>query len=227
MDKVGKKTLEVMSEAHFYNKWLFKQISYWVKGDILEVGAGIGNFTELLKNKGKVTALDLNPDYIKILKKNLQGRAGFGDIEKGKYFFKNRKFDTIICMNVLEHTKDDEEALRNMFNLSKKGGRLILLVPACSFAYSGMDEDLGHWRRYNKKEAEVKLRKAGFRIERSFYLNVFGLFGWWFNGKVLGKRNIHSGQLKIFDTIAQPILKLEEIIRPPFGLSVVTVGIKK
>ncbi len=227
MDIVGKKTLEVMSQAVFYNKWLFKQIGPWVKGDILEVGAGIGNFTELLKEKGRVTALDFNKDYIKILKKMLGGRAGFGDIEKGKYFFKNGKFDAIICMNVLEHIKNDEKALKNMFNLLKKGGRLILLVPAHSFAYSGLDHDLGHFRRYNRNMVERKMKMAGFKIEKAFYLNVFGLLGWWFNGKVLRKRNILSGQLKIFDTIAQPILKIEEKMRPPFGLSVVTVGIRK
>jgi len=58
MDKVGKNTLEIMSKAVWYNSWLFEQIKRYLRGDILEVGAGIGNFTSRFKEYGHVVAIE-------------------------------------------------------------------------------------------------------------------------------------------------------------------------
>ncbi len=216
--KTGTKTLEIMSSANWYNNWLLKQFGRYLKGDILEVGAGIGNFTSKLSKYGRVTAIDYDPEY---------RNANFGDIEKGKYFFGKRKFDAIVCMNVLEHIGDDRLALTNMFDLLNSGGVLVLLVPAFSFAYGPMDADLGHFRRYSKMEVAEKLHDSGFQIQDSKYLNWLGLLGWFFNGKILGKKIIPKGQLGLFDKIARPVLILEEFIKPSFGLSVLAISKKK
>ena len=136
-DKVGNETLEIMRTVEWYNNWLFSFIKDDCRGKILEVGAGIGNFTPLLTKKGKVYAVDYNKGYLKNLEKNLGDRVkvGYGDIEKGKLDFNNTKFDTIVCMNVLEHIRADDKALKNMYNLLRKKGKLILLVPAFSIAF--------------------------------------------------------------------------------------------
>jgi SAM-dependent methyltransferase len=218
MDKVGHQTLEIMNKANWYNEWLLDQIKTYLKGDILEVGAGMGNFTSKLSKYGKVTAIDYDPNY-----KN----ANFGDIEKGKYFFANtKKFDVIVCMNVLEHIKDDKRALKNMYELLKPNGKLILLVPAFNFAYSKLDKNLGHFRRYSQGEVEKKLLASSFQILASGYLNWLGLIGWFVNGKIFKKSLLPEGQLKVFDVLARPLLILEKYLRPSFGLSVLAIGKK-
>jgi len=230
--EIGEKTLEIMNTAGWYNNWLLKQIAKHLKGDILEVGAGIGNFTSKLSKYGNITAIDYDPNY-----KN----ANYGDIEKGKYFFgknlpaarlpagqgRQESFDTIVCMNVLEHIKDDRKALKNMFSLLNKNGKLILLVPAHQWAYGQMDAGLGHFRRYTKIEVERKLHDSRFLIQDSRYLNWLGLIGWFINAKILKRKTIPEGQLGLFDKLARPFLILEEFIRPPFGLSVLAIGEKK
>ena len=220
--KTGQKTLEIMSKANWYNNWLLKRAGKYLKGDILEVGAGIGNFTSKLSKYGKVTAIDNDQNY-----KN----ANYGDIEKGEYFFGNKKFDSIVCMNVLEHIKDDKKALGNMFSLLKKNGKLILLVPAHEWAYGQMDKELGHFRRYSKGEVENKILNFKFlsrsvTILNSHYLNWLGLVGWFINGRVLGRKIIPENQLGIFDYIARPFLLLEKFVSPPFGISVLAIGQK-
>ncbi len=227
MDLIGKKTLEIMNKAPWYNGWLYSRISPFLGGQILEIGAGIGNFTKLLSKKGQVTAIDYDKTYLSYLKRLVGGRAGWGDIEKGKYFFRKKKFDSIVCMNVLEHIKNDKRALSNMRDLLKDEGRLVLLVPAHQFAYGLIDRDLGHYRRYTRDSLDVKLVSVGFKVKKIFYLNFLGLAGWWFNGKILKKRVIPSSQLGIFDLVSRPFLKLEEILYLPFGLSVVAVAYKK
>ncbi|OGM76655.1 hypothetical protein A2210_01630 [Candidatus Woesebacteria bacterium RIFOXYA1_FULL_40_18] len=218
MDKVGKNTLEIMSKAVWYNSWLFEQIKRYLSGDILEVGAGIGNFTSRFKEYGHVVAIDYDAGY---------ENASYGDIEKGKYFFRNRKFDTIVCMNVLEHIKDDRRALDNMRRLLRKKGRLVLLVPAHQWAFGVMDKNLGHYRRYTKIELSEKLQTSNFKLQTSKYLNWLGLIGWFINGKALGKKVIPENQLGMFDYIARPFLLMEAIFEPPVGLSVLVIGEKK
>jgi len=215
--KTGEKTLEIMSTASWYNNWLIGQISKYLNGDILEIGAGIGNFTSKLSKYGKVTAIDYDPDY-----KN----ANYGDIEKGKYFFEDKKFDSIICMNVLEHIKDDKKTLGNMFSLLKKNGKLILLVPAHEWAYGQMDKELGHFRRYSKGEVEKKVLNSNFSIINSHYLNWLGLIGWIVSGKALKGILFSNWGLGIFDFIAQPLLLIEKFINLPFGLSVLVIAEK-
>lgn len=213
--KTGEKTLEIMKDAVWYNNWLVRQISKHLKGDILEVGAGIGNFTSKLAKYGKITAIDYDPNY-----KN----ANYGDIEKGKYFFEKKSFDTIVCMNVLEHIENDSKALKNMFNLLRSGGKLILLVPAFPSAYGLMDADLGHFRRYTVGSAGKKMKKAGFEVVGNKYINWLGLIGWFVNGKILKQNIISKWQVGLFDKISRPLLLIEEFINPPFGLSVLAVG---
>lgn len=222
--KTGKKTLEIMSTASWYNKWLLEHIGKHLKGNILEVGAGIGNFTSKLSKFGKVTAIDYDPDY-----KN----ANYGDIEKGKYFFAqgkttliSKKFDTIVCMNVLEHIKNDKKALLNMFNLLNPGGKLILLVPAFQFAFSSLDYKLGHFRRYTIFSVSEKVITSGFKIVDSRYLNWLGLVGWLVSGKILKGILFSNWGLGIFDFIARPLLMVEKIMKLPFGLSVLVVAEK-
>lgn len=224
MDKIGKKTLEIMKEAKFYNRWLLGMFKPYLGNNILEIGSGIGNFTVQLEKFGEVTATDIDKYYLNKLRKLMPGKSGFGDIEKGKFFFENKKFNSIICLNVLEHINDDRSALRNMFNLLKKDGYLVLLVPAHQKAYTKIDKNLGHFRRYSVSTLKSKAEEVGFEISKIKYLNMPGIFGWFFNGKILRKGVIPKSQLKIFDKLFVPWLIIEKKIKIPIGLSVLLIA---
>jgi len=229
MDKTGKETLKIMRIVRWYNNWLFSLIKSHLKGEILEAGAGIGNFTHLLSTQGIVTSVDISEDYIKTLRKMSIANVeiGFGDIEKGKYFFKNRKFNTIVCLNVLEHIKEDKEALSNMNKLLKPRGRLILLVPAHQGAFGSLDKNLGHFRRYSKKQLLEKLVNSRFEVSKLRFLNCLGAIGWFVNARILRKKLLPKNQLTIFDKLARPFLIVEKFIESPFGLSLLVIAEKK
>lgn len=224
-----KESLEIMKAVGHYNKWLFSTISPFVHGDILEIGAGIGTFTFPLTGLGNVTTVDNNPDCVAHARELLKETAdvGFGDIETGKYFFGKRRFDSIVCLNVLEHIKDDLVALANMYALLKPQGRLILLVPSHKSLYGALDERYGHWRRYSKKPLAEKLRGVGFIIQEMRYLNWFGAIGWFVNGRILSRNTLPRGPLSIFDIISRPALLIERYLQPPFGISVLAIGEKR
>ncbi len=226
MDVVGEETLKTMKMVRWYNNWLLDTIKPYLGESILEIGAGIGNFTFDLANYGKVWGIDINSDYIKTLakRKNKRVYTGFGDIESGKYFFENQKFDTIVCLNVLEHIKNDKKALKNMHQLLNLGGNLILLVPAHETLLSNFDRELGHFRRYTTQGAKDKLEGVGFTKIKTRYLNWAAAVGWLLLMKLLKKKRIPESEVRTFDTLGKFLLLPEKFIKLPFGLSVLAIA---
>lgn len=221
----GTQTLESMSEAEGYNKWLLNKFKTYLKGEILEIGSGVGNFTTLLKDFGDVTATDVNQEYILGLKKdNLTENIGFADIEKGRYYFKNKRFDVVVCLNVVEHIKDDGKALKNLHDLLKAKGNLILIVPSHQSLFGEVDSSIGHFRRYDKKKLIKVLEKLGFKILKQRRLNFLGAMGWFVAGKLLKQKTIKKGNVKIFNIISPLFLFLERFFEPPLGTSVFIVA---
>jgi len=228
MSEIGNKTLETMSSAKWYNRWLFSLMKKHIGKEILEVGVGIGNFTGFLSQVGKVTAIDIDQKYIKKLQKRLgSSNVGKGDIENNTYFFRGKKFDCVVCLNVLEHIKADKKALRNIYSLLNEGGKLILLVPAHKLLYSKFDKKLGHFRRYTKIEIDMKLKEAGFKNIHIRYLNWWAAAGWLFFMKLLKSKEMPKSPVAIFDSFGKLLLLPEKILPPPFGLSVYAIAQKK
>jgi 2-polyprenyl-3-methyl-5-hydroxy-6-metoxy-1,4-benzoquinol methylase len=232
MDK-GQQTLESMSMAPAYNQWILKKFSKYLKGDILEIGSGIGNFTKLLVKYGDVWASDISKDYIQTLKQEISELKGVGiaDIEKGKYYFNSspsvqKKFDVIVCLNVVEHIKNDEQALMNLHKLLKPKGVLILIVPSGMNLYGKIDQAIGHYRRYNKAKLQKQLQKIGFKILKSRLLNFIGGLGWFFSGKVLKQTTVKKHNVKIFNLISPAFLLLERFWEPPLATSVFIIARK-
>lgn len=225
----GTKTLENMNQAKFYNKWTLSKFDIYLKGNILEVGCGTGTFTSTLSKYGEVTAIDIDQNLLQRVgdSKNLKVAAGYGDIEKGKYFFKNKSFDTIVCINVLEHIKDDEAALQNMYNLLKTNGKLILLVPVYNFLYGEIDRAINHFRRYDPAKLRKQLEQKGFLIKNSRKLNFLGALGWFVAGRVLKNRQVEESKIQLFNIVAPFFLSIENFIEPIIGTSVLIIGEKK
>lgn len=225
-DQLGQETLESMSLALWYNNWTLRQFESFLKGQILEVGSGIGNFTSKLTEYGHVTAIDINDHYLKYLKqlgyRDLE--MGEGNIEKGRYFFTGRRFNTIVCLNVLEHIADDTQALKNLYHLLKKEGHLVLLVPTNPHLFGEIDKSIGHYRRYDKGQLVARLKATGFEIIRSRRINFLGGIGWWFSGKVLKSKTVKPSSIQIFNLIAPLALAVENLFEPPIGTSVLVIA---
>ncbi len=226
MQTHGHTTLESMSQALWYNRWTMNKFSSFLTGDILEVGCGIGNFTPALARFGRVWAIDIDRDALARTKKQITDgvKVGFGDIEKGKYFFSKRKFDTLICLNVLEHIQNDGDAIQNMHTLLHTGGHLILLVPIYQALYGTIDSAIGHYRRYAPTEILRLLTNSGYLIVSSRKLNFLGAIGWWLSGRMLRRSTVSKRRIWLFNRVAPWVLPVEDLIEPPFGTSILIVA---
>ncbi len=224
----GAMTLKLLEKASHYNRWIHETIRPYLGRDIVEVGAGIGNITRYLLPHGRVTATDMAPAYLAELRRSFGAfehvRVKPLDISRNS-FPESEIYDTVVCLNVLEHVEDDAEALRNMRRLLRPGGRAVVFVPANPRLYCEIDRGVGHHRRYLKEELGRKLVAAGFRLEHLRYHNTIGALGWWFHGKVLRRKALTGGAIRGFDW-TMPLLRLLERIESRFSLSVLAVGRK-
>jgi len=231
VEKTNTFTLLLLEEADAYQRWIFERIRPYLKGTILEVGCGIGNLTGLILNQGSVLATDVEANYLDLVCKKYGNHPNFitgmiWDIQtdpQGKF---DRTFDTILCSNVLEHIEGDVTVLRHFQNLLSEGGRLVLLVPALKWLYNQLDRDLGHVRRYTKKELVSKMEQSGFRILEASYFNPFGISGWFFNGSVLKRHLLPKHQVKIFNRMVPLFKSLEKVIPKWVGQSLIAAGEK-
>lgn len=80
------------------------------------------------------------------------------------------KYDIIAAYDVIEHIKDDQAALKNIFNHLNPGGTLILTVPQHKWLWSNIDVLAYHQRRYSKKQLFRQLEECGFAVK---YHNAF------------------------------------------------------
>ena len=229
-ERYGHAILRELNSARRFNKWLIKIIEPWLGNRILEIGSGIGNISRQLPKKTLLTTSDYEDEYIKILSQAFQHDERVNvehlDLSKDEGFEKLAgKYDSVICLNVLEHIDDDESALRRMGSLLSPGGYLIVQVPQYRFLMSKLDRKIGHFRRYNKKVLSHKMESVGLIPDRILNMNALGLLGWLVNNKLLGRVSFGKFQLKIFDMLV-PIMGLCEKWLPHPGLSIIAVARK-
>ena len=225
----GEKTLRRMRSLHRYNAWVWEQLAPFVGRRVLEVGSGIGNMTRFLSGRELVVATDVDPGYLSVLQEafrhdphvrvcrfDLAADEPLDGVAAGG-------FDTVVCLNVLEHIADDVAALRRIRGLLAVGGRVVLVVPALRALYGETDRAIGHHRRYERDEILEKLRQAGFALEHSSTFNSIGVLGWYFNARLLRRRAVPGIQSRINDRLV-PLLRWERRLRLPVGLSLLVVG---
>jgi len=98
---------------------------------------------------------------------------------------------------------------------------LFVRVPALPLIYGKNDEAIGHYRRYTKNSLSLALATAGFEVRRIKYQNVAGIIPWFIIGRLCQRSlAVAPGEGRLFD-MTVPIWRwIENILPPPFGLSV-------
>lgn len=144
----------MMNSAVNYNKFIFDKFSSYIYGNVLEFGAGTGNFSLMIKNKCEyLDIIDEKDKSISFLRERLKFEKNINitqsDIENIRKV--KKKFDAIVLLNVLEHIKEDDSAIETLLSLLNSDGTLIIQVPSFNFLYSDFDRSVGHYRRYKKK----------------------------------------------------------------------------
>jgi 2-polyprenyl-3-methyl-5-hydroxy-6-metoxy-1,4-benzoquinol methylase len=216
-------SLETLSNAEEYYKWLYSGVKNFIRGRVLEIGAGIGNFAKWAKDSAtEYHVTDADSFLVEKLKKEFPKAFLWNLYEP---FPGTDQYDTVIILNVIEHLEKDLEALRILHERLVPGGHLIIMVPAMQFLYGSLDRSFGHYRRYHKKQMQLLFERVPFTMIENRYVNVIGMFGWFLYGRILKKENLPEELCNRFNLVL-PLLKLERPIAYFTGLSLMSVGRK-
>jgi glycosyltransferase involved in cell wall biosynthesis len=226
-DAYGSEILARLSRAPRFNAWMADTVRPFCGSRVLEIGSGTGNLTRRLTPRKRYVASDINPLYLQTLS-HLQAdrpylETRYCDVTDLESFPRgDADFDTVICLNVIEHVEDDRRALENLRVVLEPGGRAIVLVPQGPAAFGTLDEVLGHRRRYTEDTVRDLARAAGFEVERIVPFNRIGSLAWWLNGKLLKRRTFGLLQIMALNALTPAFRRIDHAL--PFApLSLIAV----
>lgn len=208
-----------------YHRWLVNKFEKFLGKRLLEIGSGSGTITRFLLKPGRrVFPSDIDSYFLKILRREYP-QTLFLDITKPD-FKKIGGFDTVVAANLLEHIEDDRLALVNMNRLLRRGGNLLVLVPAHMLLFGSYDRLLGHHRRYTKEELANKVRLAGFRIIKIFYISKLTSLGWLVNARILKLSSLPTAPFLLLEKLTPFLDLIDKLIPFDFGTSIICIARK-
>jgi ubiquinone/menaquinone biosynthesis C-methylase UbiE len=220
---------QLMSRATRYFAWQARTAKQHLGRRVIETGCGTGNFTRHLTDRELVVSMDVVEECVEQARTRFAGHPHmqfrYLDVQDPAFLgLKAQRPDSIVCLNVLEHVRDDRLALEHMQQVLVPGGRAVFLLPAFASLYGPIDRNLGHFRRYSKGPWRTLAESTGFRVMHLRYFNLLGFFGWWANARILRRQAQSESQIELFDRVAVPVMsRFESWIEPPVGQSIYTV----
>lgn len=215
-----------------YLRWQLEQVEPFAGTRVLEVGCGVGSILDQLGARDLVMGIDLETELVEYARRRFLNRPGYQfatmDISRlspaESVLLKTYRFDTIVCINVLEHVEDDVAAIAAMADIVVPGGTVAIIVPAHPMLYGPYDRMEGHFRRYTMPRLRALLTESGLTLKRVHRFNLLGAAGWWVQYRLL-RRTIHGqSHFKILQAVMPLMRAIEARIKPPFGLSLVAVA---
>jgi glycosyltransferase involved in cell wall biosynthesis len=226
-DAYGSAILARLGRAPKFNTWMADIVRPWCGNRVLEIGGGTGAMTLLLVPRWTFVASDINPLYLRSLEALRRDRPYLQvqrvDVADGDSFPRPPGgFDTVVCLNVIEHIEGDVEAMRNLRRVLASDGRAIVLVPQGPWNYGSIDEALGHRRRYTEASLTELARASGFRVERLLRFNRLGSIPWFVSGRLFRRQTVGLFQIRMLNLLT-PLMRLLDRLLPLPALSLIAI----
>jgi SAM-dependent methyltransferase len=212
--------LERLGTAERFFNWVLDEFHPYLKGSVLEVGAGTGTITRRLVQRYpelRVTALEPATNVVGDLESFAavtpqvtvlrQTLAQAGRLRTGG-------FDAVLYLNVLEHIEDDADELRRAAEALRPGGALLVFGPALSWLYGELDYKAGHYRRYSVDGLRALAEAAGFEVHKAGYLDVLGVLPYWLLYRLGGRHSIGGTSIWGYDRVIVPVSRLLQRVAP-------------
>jgi glycosyltransferase involved in cell wall biosynthesis len=223
-DEHGSQILARLSRAPRFNRWMADVIRPFCGARVLELGSGVGNLSRALLPRVEYVASDINPLYLRILE-NLAAdrpylRSSYCNLNDLDSFPRSADgYDTVVCLNVIEHMDDDRKSLMNIKAVLSETGRAIVLVPQGPWNFGTLDEVLGHQRRYTRQTLTELATACGMEIESLIEFNRIGTIAWFLNGRILKRRSFGIFQIWTLNLLTPIMRRLDRLLPiPPLSL---------
>lgn len=220
--------LDLFATASAWKGYLQRTMAPYIRGSVLEVGAGIGATTAALGSASADSWLCLEPDARLAARIDQRIQAGElparCEVRVGTIAdMEGMTFDTILYVDVLEHIEDDRGQLRAAAAHLRPGGHLAVVAPAHQWLFSPFDAAIGHYRRYTKRSLQA-LTPEGLELVRLSYLDSAGLIASSANRLVIRSSMPTPRQISLWDRVLVPLSKrLDRMLGYSVGKSVLGV----
>ena len=211
---------------------MLRQFEPYLGPTVIEVGAGIGTFSEYLLGSPKVQRLiavepadNTLPHLEERFRHNVRVQVLPGYL--GDHYT-SLSANAVAAVNVLEHVEDHEAFLKEAHAAVVPGGHLLLFVPAIPAIYGSLDKVFEHHRRYTKASLRKVIEAAGWKPRRIAYMNFPGIAAWFMAGRILKKTSIAPGDARAYDRLVVPwISRLEQLVPPPIGSNIIAIATRQ
>jgi len=163
------------------DEWMFELIRPFIKGRTLEIGSGNDTITSCFINNNLALHLsDTDRDCCESLSEKYQGNPLIRAVHKmnihrtdfaNAYSDKLGIFETVFKLNSSKQIPINTNAIANAKLLLKQAGHLIILMPAYTALYTGMEEDPKAIRRHNRQFVRG-LMGPSFEVQQTEYFNL-------------------------------------------------------
>jgi glycosyltransferase involved in cell wall biosynthesis len=224
LDEPGVRMTRRLAGADRFTSWMADLVRPFLGRRLLEIGSGTGAMTRRLVPRDLYVAGEVDPLYLATLKNLTADRpyleARYTDVTDLETFPRvDGGFDSVVCLNVIEHVDDDVGALANVRSVLSPGGRAVVLVPAGPWNLGTLDESLGHRRRYTAESLKAVAEAAGLRVREVVPFNRISSIPWWVNGKLLRKRAAGRFQIGTMDRLVPIVRRVDRFLPfPPLSL---------
>lgn len=223
--------LPSFGQAPNYYAAILQYFGPHLRGHVVEVGAGIGTFSQCLLSFPQIKTLTLvEParNLIPVLREKFSGNSNVQFVNGNlQSVAGSLSCDVVVLINVLEHVEHDEGLLRAIHRVLKPGGTVLLFVPALPCLYGALDEAFGHIRRYRKCELDSLLTKVGFQVGSLRYFNLPGIVSWLMFGKIFKRTTLSPWSVWLYDRLFMSWVPwCERVWEPVLGQSVLAVSTK-
>jgi hypothetical protein len=221
--------LELFANATNWKKYFSSRLKPYINGNVIEVGAGLGNSTKYLCFDGRVKWLCLDPDPS--FARHLEQRIVSGDLPVACHarcgvlgdLLPEELADTILYIDVLEHIENDEDEINRATAHLNPGGRIVVLSPAFNWLYSPFDKAIGHHRRYTTKDAK-RLTLPQLTLQHIFFLDSVGLFASLANRLLMKASTPSASQIGFWDRVMVPMSTYtDRVFGSAFGKTIIMV----
>lgn len=227
--------LECLAASKHFFDWVLDEFDPYLRGRVLEVGAGAGTITRrLIERHPGLEVVALEP-----AENMFVGLDAFAALEPRatahratlREFLREgeTRFDAVLYVNVLEHIADDAEELRMAADALRPGGALLVFGPAHEMLYSELDHKAGHYRRYSTRGLRRLAETAGLEIRTSRYFDLLGALPYLAVYRWARRPAISGSTVWGYDRMIVPVSRMLErlVPHPPVGKNVLFVGVKR
>jgi len=221
--------LHYFDEAENFRNYQLDIIKDKLMGLVAEVGPGNGSLCEKYKDYCEnVVLYEPSKNLFENLTQKFELETKI-KVQNSQFNSSENKFDCVLLMDVIEHVENPKNLIETLFASLKKNGKLIINVPAFQHLYSKFDEDVGHLKRYNKKNflkeiesIKPKKIKMSYYDSVGYFLSLFAQLSFNLYKNYSYKKNFQT-KISIWNFLIPISRILDKILLNSFGKSLFIV----